>query len=137
MSKISRKARKAKEAKKTELRVLAAMNSLIGARLISISDSQIVCKKGDETITISVCTEEDSIDHWEVTSTLLISEGDFRDNPVITKVEQNGDTFEFVLFGAYRPLAKIEAEFHNYSQWDYGCTCQIFIDETEVACWWG
>lgn len=128
---------KKSKAKRMELHDLSTANFLIGAKVIAIYADGIEVVKDGRHITIGYCAEGSYSDWWEVDTKLLISKSDLAKNPVITNIKQNGNTFQFVLFGLCRPIAEFNATFHNDSDWDYGCTCSIYADGKELVCWNG
>ena len=121
--------------KKKGLTPLSTANFLVGATVCEINKDSIVVMKDGRIITIGYYAEGSWSDWWEVETKLLISKADLSKNPIITKVEQDGNKMIFVLFGLCRPIAEINATFHNDSDWDYGCTCRIFADGKELVCW--
>lgn len=121
----------------TALKDLTTANFLIGATLIDINNDSIALMKDGKVITIDYYNEGSYSDWWEVKTKLLISKSDLSKNPIITNIKQNGNSYNFVLFGLNRPIAEINAEFHNDSDWDYGCTCSIYANEKELVCWHG
>lgn len=121
----------------TELYELSMANFLIGAKVINVDENGILIIKDGTKYFISYCDEGSYSDWWEVNTKLLISKKDLSKNPIITNVKQNGDKYQFVLFGMYKPIAEIKAKFHNESDWDYGCTCTIYANKRELVKWYG
>lgn len=128
---------KRSNAKRMELHDLTTAKFLIGAKVIRVCGSSIEIQKNGKNFLITCHDEGSYSDWWEIDTKLLISATDLAKNPIITNVKQNGNTFQFVIFGLSRPIAEIKAKFHNDSDWDYGCTCSIYADNKELVCWHG
>lgn len=122
------------------------LENLIGAQIVSIHESTIEVKLGDDIHILEILTDYgDCCGFANFTMNLLYAEGDVR-NPIITNVElereENGydtDTSVITFYGEHKELATIESEAGSGSGWAYGAIVTLHcksldIDET-LASW--
>ena len=125
------------------------LRDLIGFQLVSINGDKLVVRKDNETYTLTFNRDEgDCCGFTELETKLLISEDDFKRNPVITDIyihECDGDDYGYgntvrvTFFGEYLPLAHIYSYANSGSGWCYGAAVSINCNELnlheELASW--
>ena len=120
-----------------------SLNCLLGSKLISISEDEMVVENGVGQAVIKIIQDEGGCCGFnDVTATLLINGND---RPVITKVEEvyedkdDESVCRITLFGSYKAIATLETRSSSGSGWQYGA-CVIIkcesprIDE-QLTCW--
>lgn len=138
-----REARKAAKQEKQKRLTLAqfprkgADYDFIGARVIKVEDGKITAIKEDKVYIFCLEDEGSWSDWWEINTKLYIPKHELKNAPVITGCHIDGKRFCFTLFGLDKAICEINAEFHNDSGWNYGCTCRVFCNEHELAVWYG
>lgn len=117
------------------------LNELIGAKLIHIDNDVIVLSKDNKEYHFDIETEQgDCCGYADVETTLFISEEEIKRNPVVTKIDTDGDDYDYAeasakitLFGEYKPLAEISARAGSGSGWCYGACVSIRCRETKIS----
>ena len=120
-----------------------SLNCLLGSKLISISEDEMLIENCEgQTTVIKIIQEGDCCGFNEVIATLLINEND---RPVITKLEEvyedkdDESVCRITLFGGYKAIAVLETLSSSGSGWKYGACVTLkckspHIDE-QLTCW--
>lgn len=120
-----------------------SLNCLLGSKLISISEDEMVVENDARQAVIKIIQDEGGCCGFnDVTAILLINE---KDRPVITKVEEvyedtdDESVCRITLFGSYKAIAMLETRSTSGSGWQYGACVTLkcerpFIDE-QLTCW--
>ena len=121
------------------------LEKLIGAQILSIEETLITVKLGDEVHTLEIESGDGGCcGYANITTNLLYSENDFR-NPIITNVElkhtDEGYHVSSVItfYGEHKPLVTIESEVGSGSGWGYGAyvslQCKSLGIDKDLAVW--
>lgn len=125
------------------------LNSLIGSRLVMLSDEGFTVR-GDDGKERHFVFEEDYGDCCgfnEVTSTIFFNPNDEENLPAITNIDRledecptdDGNSLRITFFGLAKKLAIIDSYSSSGSGWQYGATvtliCKETGDEAVVTTW--
>lgn len=117
------------------------LKDLIGFRLISISNEEIIVEKDGKQYRLEIDDDYGDCCGWnEIEAKLLVSETDLVANPVITNVEVHGsldENFEYssgkaTFFGVYKPMATLETSSGSGSGWQYGAAVTVMCKELSI-----
>ena len=120
-----------------------SLNCLLGSKLISINEDEMVIETGVGQAVIKIIQDEGGCCGFnDVTATLLINGND---RPVITKVEEvyedkdDESVCRITLFGSYKPIAMLVTRSSSGSGWNYGACvtlkCESPSIDEQLTCW--
>ena len=122
------------------------INNLIGCQLVSICDSHVTVRKGNNEYILEIIDDYGGCCGYnEITTNLLISETELNRNPVITNaiIEQNEWDSDMegklTFFGESKPLATIDTLSSSGSGYQYGAyviiRCNLLGISDEISSW--
>ena len=121
------------------------LDKLIGAQILSVCDSHIEVKKGEEHFKLEIVHDDgDCCGYADFKTNLLYTPNDLR-NPVITNItREDGEDDEcdssiITFYGESKALASIESNAGSGSGWGYGAfvslQCKALDIDENLASW--
>lgn len=114
------------------------LEELIGYKLVSIDDKEIIVKKDEKEYSIKFETDNGDCCGYNELETELLIEENSNDNPVITNIrmidnlDSDGDSVEIIFYGKNKELAKINSLSSSGSGWQYGACVTVKCKELNI-----
>lgn len=113
---------------------------LIGYQLVSINSEKIIVQKNNRRYVLSITEDEGyCCGYNDFDTTLLISETELANNPIITNVEidqdeiDDGSKAKLTFFGEYKPIAVVDSYSSSGSGSCYGACVTIKCEMLGIA----
>lgn len=116
------------------------LKDLFGYQLVSINQKEIIVQKDNRRYVLEITEDAgDCCGFNEINTTLLVSETELANNPIITNVEidecvdGDGSRAKLTFFGEYKPIAVVNSYSSSGSGWCYGACVTIECQMLGIA----